>query len=308
MPKRSPDEFSQRLTWDQLDPEWVSGLVAMAREEDVAGAGLRRRPARSGDATTESVIEPGEGRAALSARTNLVVAGLPIADFVLRAYRSLGVVTLTPAAADGDLVEAGETLAEMRGDRAAIITAERVLLNFLQRLSGVATEARRYVEALGDSSTRLLDTRKTTPGYRALEKYAVACGGGWNHRLGLFDRIMLKDNHLAAAGATAGDRLAAAIRLARAKRPELGVEVEVDTLEQIPPVLEAGADVVMLDNFSNAALGEAVSLVGDRALTEASGGITCERLGELRELGLDFISTGATVHRAPWADIGLDWQ
>lgn len=181
------------------------------------------------------------------------------------------------------------------------------MLNFLQKLSGVATLTAQYVTALGSSQTRLLDTRKTTPGYRVLEKYATACGGGWNHRLGLFDRVMLKDNHLAASDATLGTALAKLVAQARQTYPQLPVEVEVDALDQIPPVLEAGAHVILLDNFSDDALRQAVARIQGRALTEASGGITLERLPSLAGIGLDFISTGATVHQSGWVDIGMDW-
>jgi nicotinate-nucleotide pyrophosphorylase (carboxylating) len=197
-------------------------------------------------------------------------------------------------------------LATLSGDPRTLLTAERVILNFLQRLSGVATQTHRYVEALGATRTRLLDTRKTTPGYRMLEKYAVACGGGWNHRLGLFDRVMLKDNHLALLGATGG--LAAAVAAAKRAAPELPVEIEVDLLAQIPPALAAGADVLLLDNFTPAQLRRAVALIGGRTFTEASGGITLKNLPRLAGLGLDFISTGALVHHSVWADIGLDWK
>jgi nicotinate-nucleotide pyrophosphorylase (carboxylating) len=181
------------------------------------------------------------------------------------------------------------------------------LLNFLQRLSGIATYTRAHVRALGDSPTRLLDTRKTTPGYRALEKYAVATGGAWNHRLGLFDRVLIKDNHLAASGATRGDRLAHAVRLARRRAPHLRIEVEIDALDQLDPVLEARADVVMFDNFSLPDLRLAVARASGRTRTEASGGITLATLPALAHVGLDFISTGALVHQSTWIDIGLDW-
>ncbi|GHC02418.1 nicotinate-nucleotide diphosphorylase (carboxylating) [Cerasicoccus arenae] len=239
----------------------------------------------------------------------MTVAGLPIVAMILDYYgKSLGSVTFRPAVTDAATLKPGECLGELSGAKATILTAERVILNFLQHLTGIATETHRYTVALGDTTTRLLDTRKTTPGYRMLEKYAVACGGGWNHRLGLYDRIMLKDNHLAAEQANKGERLAAAVSTARAKRPDLGIEVEVDDLTQIPPVLDAGADVIMLDNFTNDQLTVAISLIGDKSLTEASGGITIERLPSLATLGLDFISTGATIHQAAWVDIGLDWQ
>jgi nicotinate-nucleotide pyrophosphorylase (carboxylating) len=196
-----------------------------------------------------------------------------------------------------------------------MLAAERIILNFLQRLGGVATQTRRYVDALGKSRTRLLDTRKTTPGYRMLEKYAVACGGGWNHRLGLFDRVMLKDNHLALLGLAetstslrSPTRLAEAVAAARRNAPDLPVEVEVDMIQQIPPVLAAGADVILLDNFAPAQLKKALELIGGRAFTEASGGITLKTLPRLADLGLDFASTGALVHQSVWVDIGLDWR
>ncbi|WP_309399359.1 carboxylating nicotinate-nucleotide diphosphorylase [Cerasicoccus maritimus] len=309
MAKRLLDDFSHRLTWDELDTDWFARLIDLAWREDLAGGGLDAVPSGIGDATTETVIQPGRGEARLIARKPMTLAGLPLVNMILERYSSGAKhAKFRTELADGAHVAAGHCIGVLLGEKSVILTAERVILNFLQRLTGVATETQRYVAALGDSPTRLLDTRKTTPGYRVLEKYAVACGGGWNHRIGLYDRIMLKDNHLAAEGADKGARLASAVKLAKRKRPDLGVEVEVDELEQIPPVLEAGADVIMLDNFGNERLSEAISLIGDKSLTEASGGITIERLPSLATLGLDFISTGATVHQAAWVDIGLDWQ
>ena len=153
----------------------------------------------------------------------------------------------------------------------------------------------------------MLDTRKTLPGYRVLQKYAFACGGGYNHRIGLFDRVMLKDNHLAVAGATGGNRLTETVALAVNTCKDLAIEVEVDTLEQIPPVIEAGADIILLDNFSIGELRRAIDLIDGRACSEASGGIQIDTLPALGELGLDFISTGAPIHQSTWKDIGLDW-
>jgi nicotinate-nucleotide pyrophosphorylase (carboxylating) len=189
-----------------------------------------------------------------------------------------------------------------------LLSAERVLLNFLQKLTGIATLTAVYAAGLANTSSRLLDTRKTTPGWRMLEKYAVATGGGWNHRLGLFDRIMLKDNHLAAGHAVGGGQLAALVRHARAVRPDLLVECEVDALEQIAPVLEAEADVILLDNFSPETLRAALGEIGNLAWTEASGGITLENIGDIAKIGPDFISTGALTHQAAWVDVGLDWE
>lgn len=300
------DKLLQRLQWSDLDPAYLRRLVEMARDEDLGGAGLVRRPAQAGDVTTAGQAWPKAGRADLVAREPLVVCGLPFAALVLRAYGDGCVVQ--PRVRDGATVAAGEVLATLHGPPRVLLPAERVVLNFLQRLSGIATSTQRHVEALGAGRTRLLDTRKTTPGWRMLEKYAVACGGGWNHRLGLFDRVMLKDNHLAAAGATAGDRLAAAVRRARTASPALPIEVEVDSLAQLPPVLAAGPDVVLLDNFSVPDLRRAVKLIGPRAFTEASGGVTLRSLPRLGKLGLDFVSTGALVHHSVWVDIGLDWS
>ena len=291
----------------------------MARDEDLAGLGLRQRPRVTGDRSTASLATPPRsGDADLVAREPLIACGLPLVPLILRAYG--GDATVQPRKRDGARVEEGEVLATLHGDPRTLLAAERIILNFLQRLSGVASQTGQYVAALGSGRTRLLDTRKTTPGYRMLEKYAVACGGGWNHRLGLFDRVMLKDNHLALLGLAEQlspgraqrpdhtSRLAEAVQRARKAAPDLPVEVEVDRLDQISAVLAAGADVILLDNFPPARLRRAVALIGGRAFTEASGGITLKTLPRLSGLGLDFISTGALVHRSVWVDIGLDWK
>ncbi|MBW8781010.1 MAG: nicotinate-nucleotide diphosphorylase [Verrucomicrobia bacterium] len=314
----------KRLAWDDLDLAFLRRLVEMARDEDLAGLGLRERPRVTGDRSTASLpAAPRQGSADLVARDALTVCGLPLIPVILAAYG--GGARVQPCVKDGRGVKAGDVLATLTGDPRSLLAAERVILNFIQRLSGIATQTHRYAEALGQGRTRLLDTRKTTPGYRMLEKYAVACGGGWNHRLGLFDRVMLKDNHLALIGfadeeipgsksqnsknrAPASSPLAAAVARAKKAAPDLPVEVEVDRIDQIPPVLAAGADVILLDNFTPAQIKRAVALIGGRAFTEASGGITLKTLPRFAELGLDFISTGALVHQSVWVDIGLDWR
>ncbi len=294
-----------RLTWHDLDLAYLRRLVELARDEDLEGAGLLKKPARTGDRSTAALATtPRLGRARLVARTTLVVCGLPLLPLVLSAYGARA--TARPCLRDGATAAPGDTLAVLEGDPRVLLAAERVALNFLQRLSGIATSAAAHVAALGPGRTRLLDTRKTTPGYRMLEKYAVACGGAWNHRLGLFDRVMLKDNHLALLGST--DDLAAAVARAKKAAPDLPVEVEIDRLEQLPPVLASGADVVLLDNFTPAKIKKALALVRGRAFTEASGGITLKTLPRFAGLGLDFVSTGALVHKSSWADIGLDWE
>lgn len=299
--------FAQRLTWAELDPAYLRQLITLAREEDLAGAGLAR-PVTPGDVTTSALVGDAMASADFVARQPLTICGLPLLPLIFESFGPKCKVKPAPGRRDGQVVAKGDVLATVTGPAATLLTAERTALNFFQKLSGVATQTTRHVAALGKSATKLLDIRKTTPGFRMLEKYAVACGGGWNHRLGLFDRVLIKDNHLAAAHATAGERLAAAVRQARARHPKLLIECEVDELAQIPPVLEAGVDVVLLDNFTPAMLSEAVALIGKRACTEASGGVTIESLPELGRLGLDFISSGALVHHASWADIGLDWR
>ena len=309
MTKNSPasdiaESLIKQLAWNELDPAYLRRLVEIARDEDLGGLGLLRRPRVIGDRSTASIAAaPRAAAANLVARESLIACGLPLLPIILTAYGSG--VTVQLRAKDGARIRPGGTLATLTGDPRVMLAAERVILNFLQRLSGIATQTRRYADALGNSRTRLLDTRKTTPAYRMLEKYAVARGGGWNHRLGLFDRVMLKDNHLALLGSA--DNLADAVARAKRNTPALPVEVEVDRLDQIPAVLDAGADVILLDNFPPAALRRAVALIAGRAFTEASGGITLRTLPKLAALGLDFISTGALVHQSVWSDIGLDW-
>jgi len=299
------DDLSTRLSWIDLDADYLRQLIGLAKIEDLAGAGLAKRPERLGDVTTALMPESVRGQARLVARAPLVVCGIGLVGLTLEAYgEDCG---FEAACKDGDLLQPGDVIGTLQGDAAAMLQAERVLLNFLQHLSGIATQTRAYVEALGDSPTALLDTRKTLPGYRVLQKYAFATGGGVNHRIGLFDRVMLKDNHLEVAGATGGERLADAVALARQTCGGLPVEVEVDRIDQIEPVLGAGADIIMLDNFSELELKSAVELIDGAACTEASGGIQIDTLPALGKLGLDFISTGAPVHQSRWKDIGLDW-
>lgn len=301
----------RRLTWDDLDKEYLKDIISLARAEDMEGAGLSQNTLVKRDITTDTLTKNVKGSAEFVARKDMVLSGLGLIELVLNVYSKLdkdGECFVKLLKKDGDFVKKGESLAQISGSARTIIRAERIMLNFLQHLCGVATLTSKYVQALGKSDTKILDTRKTTPCFRVLEKYAVACGGAYNHRIGLFDRVMLKDNHLAATGSTKAEKLANAVRIAKEKNPDFAVEVEVDSIEQIPFVLEANADVIMFDNFSIPQLVEGVKIVGDKAWTEASGGITLETLPNLGNLGLDFISSGALVHQASWIDIGLDWQ
>jgi len=299
------DRLCERIAWKDLDPRVLQRLLASARAEDLNGAGLIRRPSRRGDVTTETVVGREKGRAVLRAREEMVVCGLPLMPQILASYSRDA--RFSACGRDGALVNPGTVLADVSGSARAIITAERVLLNFLQRLSGIATHTAKHVRALGRTRTRLLDTRKTTPGWRALEKYAVACGGGYNHRLGLFDRILIKDNHLAATGATRSERLADAVQRAQRRAPQHVIEVEVDELAQLPAVITAGADIVLLDNFTPSRLRRALTLTKGKIRTEASGGIRLGQLPAYSQLGLDFVSVGGLIHHSTWMDIGLDW-
>ncbi len=305
LPDSRLDELSGRLKWKELDRQSLLELIRRAHDEDLSPSGRKGYFHYRKDVSTALLQEGATGSARLVAREPMVVCGLGLIELILETYGPG--VDYELKAADGVAMGKGDVIAKIEGKVSAILQAERVLLNFLQKLTGVATDTAEHVAALAGSRTRLLDTRKTTPGFRLLEKYAVSVGGGWNHRYGLYDRVMLKDNHIAVSGAK-GESLAALCRRAKSCYPDLVVEVEVDRLEQIGPLLQAGVDVILLDNFDDDALGKAIELIGDQAATEASGGITLERLPRLAGLGLDFISTGATVHRSRWRDIGLDWD
>ncbi len=307
MPRHSgqTDRLLRRLRWAELDEAWLQAFAALARDEDLAGAGLATRPGLSGDPSGALLAGAGRARARVVARQPMTIAGLGMMRPIFAVYDPACVGRALVA--EGTEVPAGTVIAEVEGPAASLLAAERILLNFLQRLTGVATRTREHVRALGASPTLLLDTRKTTPGFRMLEKYAVGQGGGYNHRLGLFDRIMVKDNHLAAGGATVAARIHDLVTRARAARPDLLLEVEVDRLDQLEPVLAAGADIILLDNFTLPQMREALPLIRGRAWSEVSGGVNLATLPAIGQVAPDFVSCGALTHAAPWADLGLDW-
>ncbi len=261
----------------------------------------------SGDVTTLATVPAtATARGVMRARQPLVLAGLA---FAAAAFRELAPRSqIEWFTRDGQRMRAGALLLRVTGPARALLGAERVALNFVQRLSGIATLTARFAKAVKGTRAQILDTRKTTPGWRRFEKYAVACGGGRNHRLGLYDLVLIKDNHLAALRGAKPNPVAAAVVRAREKFPELKVEVEADTLQQVRQALDAGADIVLLDNMSPARLRRAVKLVAGRARTEASGGVNLGNARAIAETGVDFISVGALTHSAPAADIGLDFE
>jgi nicotinate-nucleotide pyrophosphorylase (carboxylating) len=276
-------------------------LVELALAEDLAGVG---------DCTSQALIPQEDvGQANLVARVVGVLAGLPAAALVAHAVE--GQLTLETCCCDGSVVHPGQVLAVLAGPMRAILKAERTMLNFLQNLSGIATLTRRFVDAVAGLPCAILDTRKTLPGWRLLAKYAVRQGGGCNHRLGLFDGILIKDNHLAALGG-GPDAVTRAVQAVRTRYgSSLPVEVEVETLEQLDRALACGPDMVLLDNMSVDELAEAVNRrnrVALAVLLEASGGITLANVRAIAETGVDRISVGALTHSAPVLDIALDYR
>ena len=253
------------------------------------------------DLTVQLMIDPdATGSFRMNAREPMTLAGIEVAAAVFRRYEPA--LSVEVAASDGDKVGKGATLLVVRGPAQGILTAERTALNIVQRLSGIATETARYVAAIAHTQARLIDTRKTTPGLRMLEKHAVMCGGGLNHRLGLDNGVMLKDNHIAVCGG-----IGPAVARARAKLPILSkIEVECDRLAQVREAVEAGADVIMLDNMPLPEMRDAVAHVAGRARVEASGGIRFDTIGPIAETGVDYISTSKITQSAPAVDIGLD--
>lgn len=277
----------------------AAGLDARAVREQVVRALAEDLPA--GDVTSEATIAPdARGSGVFAAREAGVVAGLGVAAVVF--HEVMGdTVSVSDRVPDGTRVAPGDVVMRVSGPTRGLLTAERTALNYASHLSGIATATAQWVEALAGTRARVLDTRKTLPTFRALQKYAVRCGGGVNHRFSLSDRAMVKDNHVVAAGGVVPAYLAV-----RAAHPDLRVEVEVTDLDQLRELLEVGCTEILLDNMDPATMAEAVSVTAGRATLEASGGLTLERAREVAETGVDFISVGALTHSVKVFDLGLD--
>ncbi len=261
----------------------------------------------TGDATTLATVpKTATSVALMRAREPLVACGL---EFAVAAFKLLSPkVKIQKLVRDGQKAKAGEALLKISGPSRALLSAERVALNYVQRLSGVATITARFVNEVKGTKAKILDTRKTTPGWRRFEKYAVTCGGGQNHRVGLNDMVLIKDNHLVALRDEKPNAIAAAVVRAREAYPKLKVEVEADTLEQVAQAVEARANIILLDNMTPAQLRQAVKIVRGRALTEASGGVNLKSARAIAVCGVDLISVGAITHSVRAVDIGLDFQ
>lgn len=270
--------------------EAAEPLIRLALREDIG----------SGDVTTEATIPSGaRGRGEIIAKARGIVCGLPVAAAAFRAVDEE--ISLIPRVRDGEPVQPGDVVAEVEGPLRGILAAERTALNFLSRLSGIATLTARFVEAVAPYRAVILDTRKTTPGWRVLEKYAVRCGGGRNHRMGLYDMVLIKDNHVKACGS-----IAEAVRRVRAAGVTVPIEVEVQSLAELKETLELGVDRVLLDNFSVEEIAEAVRITAGRVPLEASGGVTLENAAVIAATGVDYISVGALTHSAPALDLSLE--
>ena len=278
---------------EALDKDVYLPLVRSALAEDVG----------SGDVTTMSLIAQGSfASGVIVAKEPLVVAGV---DLAIASFRELEEsIDFSVEVLDGQDGDFFQPLIRIHGPARALLTAERTALNFVQRLSGIATLTAKFVQQVSGTNTKILDTRKTVPGWRVLEKYAVACGGGINHRFGLYDQVMIKDNHLVAVGGN----IKKAVKCARENYPKLKIEVEADTVEQAKTAAEAGADIILLDNMSCEELIQSIELISGRSKTEASGGITMDTVREIAETGVDYISIGALTHSAPAVDIGFDFD
>jgi nicotinate-nucleotide pyrophosphorylase (carboxylating) len=288
-----PHDLVEELSGAGLDPKAIHDAVAAAVAEDLPGD----------DVTSVATIpDTARGVADFAAREPGVVAGLGLAALVFH-YVMGDDVEITDRLADGTRVRPGDVVMRVGGPVRGLLTAERTALNYASHLSGVATATAAWVDALAGTRARVLDTRKTLPTYRSLQKYAVRCGGGVNHRFSLSDMAMVKDNHVVAAGG-----VVPAYRAVRAAYPELAVEVEVTDLDQLRDLLDAGCDRILLDNMDSPTMAEAVRISAGRATLEASGGLTFERAREVAETGVDFISVGALTHSVRVFDLGMDLQ
>ena len=279
----------------EIDWKRADILIQLALEEDLGDLG---------DTTTNSVIPADlKATAVLIAKEDLICAGLPVAE---RLFHTLDPdVVFTAKVREGEACPRGTVMAEISGLARVLLTGERTALNFLQRLCGVATASHHYQELAGNRA-KILDTRKTTPGWRNLEKYAVAVGGAFNHRIGLYDRIMIKDNHRELAGMEGKGGILRSVRRAREMYPQLEVEVEVDSLEELDEALLSGAEYILLDNMDNEQVVKAVGIARNKARLEASGNVTLGRIPTLSETGVDFISSGALTHSVKSSDISMD--
>ena len=291
-------KFQKRISWEEIDQSHLIDHLRLCVQEELASYG---------DLTSNLCQIRGNGTAELVSREDMIVCGLPLVPLIFQAFK-ISSIRVENFVQDGDKVAKGTSISRFYGKQAEILLTERTVLNFIQRLSGVATTSNLYVSILSKENVGLLDTRKTTPGLRVLEKYATACGGGFNHRMGLFDRILIKDNHLAALGISSNKDLSTFLTEIKNNSANNLLEIEIDSIGYLETAIDAGVDAVLLDNFEPSEVRKAVLANDNRVVIEASGGISLESLDEFAQTHPHFISTGAPIHTSRWLDIGLDWE
>ena len=290
-------DFKIRLSWQDIDLTKISPLLKICVSEDVKNVG---------DITSEVCQIKDSGVASLVSREEMVVCGLPLIPLIIEEF-NISSLQVENIKIDGEKIPAKNTLAFLHGKQKDILLVERTILNFVQKLSGIATLTNQYSSILDKYDVGLLDTRKTTPGHRVLEKYATICGGGYNHRMNLSDRILIKDNHFASNKINSLQGFSSFLKKCVQKSNAEIIEVEIDQIEFLEPAIEAGVDAILLDNFTPQDVEKAVMLNNNRVVLEASGGIDIYTLECFAEAQPHFISTGAPIHQSRWIDIGLDW-
>ena len=297
------EKFKNRISWKDIKHEKLRSYLQICLEEEIGAKSNNKRS----DLTSEACNISQNGAAKLVARENLTICGLPLIEELLTIYNANS-LSIELFFEDGDCVSKGDAIARIKGNQKLILLTERTILNFIQKLSGIATKAHWFSKVTESDGVHLLDTRKTTPGLRELEKYASACGGSYNHRMGLYDRILIKDNHLAAKGIIKMEDLCIFLSKIKKKNPEIITEVEIDDIKYLIPAIESGIDAVLLDNFNPDQVKESVKVNQNRVVLESSGGINENSLKEFSKAKPHFISSGAPVHSSRWMDVGLDWE
>ena len=297
-PPPALSKFKKRVSWEDIDKSHLLAHLELCVQEDLSN---------TGDLTSDRCQISGNGVAELVTREEMIICGLSLIPIIFQVFEvnSLEVENLVD---EGVLTPNGTTIAKISGKQSDILKIERTVLNFIQRLSGIATSSNLYAAILSENDVHLLDTRKTTPGIRSLEKFASACGGSYNHRMGLFDRILIKDNHLAALNVVTGNQLHDFLVQIKKKSINDIVQVEIDSIEYLEISINAGVDAILLDNFSPDDVKRAVLLNKNRVVIEASGGISFQSLKKYARAQPHFVSTGAPIHGSRWMDIGLDWK
>lgn len=302
-------KFKNRIGWDSINHKYLRSHLELCLLEEI---GFPENRKQIGDITSNVCSIEETGSAKIVAREELIVCGLPLINVINEVFSAESLI-INLLFKDGDLVKKGDVIGYIKGNQKHILLVERTILNFLQRLSGIATKTKHFSKITESRGVSLLDTRKTTPGIRQLEKYASACGGSYNHRMGLYDRILIKDNHLAAKslycnGLKKTSSFKSMLSEIKRKNANTITEVEIDTIDLLIPAIESGIDAILLDNFTPQEIKKAVIINQNRVVLESSGGINERSLDQYANAKPHFISTGAPIHSSRWLDIGLDWN